>query len=142
MFGGYVYVISSPELMHSLHRQPRIISFWFIEGKFTIQLGGMSDAAADVLQANLGADDKNASLLIEGLKATQHAMSLQGGREEMNRRASAVMKSRLGEVDALGVSTSIDLWKWVQHEITVATTESIYGNANPYRNPKVESAFW
>ncbi|KAF2121684.1 cytochrome P450 [Lophiotrema nucula] len=142
MFGGKVYVVSSPDLMHSLHRQPRVVSFWFIEGQFTTLLGGMSKASADALQANLGAADRESSLLVEGLKVTQQAMSPQGGMEEMNRRAAAVVRTRLDELQETGGTNRVDLWGWIQHEITIATTESIYGLGNPYRDPKVESAFW
>lgn len=31
---------------------------------------------------------------------------------------------------------------WVQHEITVATTECVYGPSNPYRDSEIEKAFW
>ena len=47
MAGGRVYVVSSPDLVLSLQRQPKTVSFWFIEGKFTAMLGGMSIAATD-----------------------------------------------------------------------------------------------
>jgi hypothetical protein len=142
MFGSTVYVISSPELMHSLHRQPRVISFWFMEGQFISLLGGMSPTSADALQANLGAADRDSSLLVEGLKITQLAMSPQGGMEGMARRAADVAAARLNDLTRAGRAAHVDLWAWVQHEITVATTESVYGTGNPYRDPKVEAAFW
>lgn len=36
----------------------------------------------------------------------------------------------------------IDLWKWLQHEVTMITTDSVYGPMNPYRQPGIEAAFW
>ena len=44
---GRVYVVSSPDLVLSLQQQPKTVSFWFIEGKFTAILGGMSTDATD-----------------------------------------------------------------------------------------------
>ncbi|RAL61937.1 hypothetical protein DID88_002426 [Monilinia fructigena] len=41
-----------------------------------------------------------------------------------------------------GLKANSNLWAWVQHEITVATTESVYGPMNPYRDAKVEAGFW
>lgn len=143
MFGGKVHVISSPELMNSLHRMPKTVSFWFMEAQFTVLLGGFSKRSADNLTANLSPASQNSSLLIEGLKATQQAMSPQGGVEEMSRAAAKVMTQRL---DALVKPESeqkhVDLWAWVQHEITLATTESVYGPANPYQDERVETGFW
>ncbi|KAF2475216.1 cytochrome P450 [Lindgomyces ingoldianus] len=143
MFGGKVHVVSSGELMHSLHKLPKSVSFWFMEAKFTTQLGGMSERSSASLTANLHPESRDSSLLIEGLKATQHAMSPQGGVEDMNRAAAKVTKERLDELLSKPESRrNVDLWAWVQHEITVVTTESVYGPANPYRDEKVEVGFW
>lgn len=142
MFGGKVHVVGSPELMHSLHRQPNVVSFWFMEANFTVQLGAMSQEAGDALKGNLGPHDNGSSLLIEGLKSTQRAMSPQGGVEDMIKSAAAVTKSRLNDIRASQGASSVNLWDWIQHEITMITTESVYGKANPYRDPQVESGFW
>ena len=143
MFGGKVHIVSSPDLMNSLHRMPKVVSFWFMEAKFTVLLGGFSKRSANNLTANLNPDSRDSSLLIEGLKATQQAMSPQGGVEDMNRAAAEVTSTRLDALSKLeSERKSVDLWAWVQHEVTVATTESVYGPANPYRDERVESGFW
>ena len=36
----------------------------------------------------------------------------------------------------------VDMWQWVKHEVTHATTESVYGPMNPYRDLAVENGFW
>ncbi|CAD6443018.1 f1d124c8-70e3-4456-accf-40de68c5b032 [Sclerotinia trifoliorum] len=58
--------------------------------------------------------------------------------------AAEIIQAHLGNLvnEAGHENSSIGLWAWVQHEITVATTESIYGPANPYRDAKVEAGFW
>lgn len=144
MFGGKVHVVASPELMNSLHRQPKVVSFWFFEAHFTSLLGGMSKRSAGNLAANLEPKSIDPGLLVEGLKRTQHAMSPQGGMTEMNRGAADVTKSRLDDLlkSPSKGGEKVDLWAWTQHEITVATTECVYGPENPYRDPEVESGFW
>ncbi|KAH8667574.1 cytochrome P450 [Tricladium varicosporioides] len=140
MFGGEVHVVSSPELMHALHKLPKSISFWFLEAQFSAQLSGISQKSSSNLLANLSPESNEASLLIEGLKATQHAMSAQGGVEDTVFAAAQVIKRRL---DALcDGGRNVNLWAWTQHEITLATTESVYGPSNPYRDAKVEEGFW
>lgn len=36
----------------------------------------------------------------------------------------------------------IGLMKWLRHETTLATTNSVYGPLNPFKDPNVEEAFW
>ncbi|CAG8956289.1 hypothetical protein HYFRA_00003669 [Hymenoscyphus fraxineus] len=146
IFGGKVHIISSPELMHPLHRQPKAASFWFFEAHFTSTLGGMSKRSSRNLAANLEPESSETGLLVEGLKKIQFALSPQGGMLAMNRRAAEVTKSRLDGICATSrdreVSRKVDLWAWTQHEVTVATTECIYGPQNPYRDREVENGFW
>lgn len=49
-------------------------------------------------------------------------------------------------VDALGKLTSsgprkVELWTWIRTELLMATTESMYGPKNPFRNPAFEEAW-
>ena len=37
---------------------------------------------------------------------------------------------------------TVKLFEWVSRQITLATTNAAYGPANPYRDPKIEDAFW
>jgi hypothetical protein len=36
----------------------------------------------------------------------------------------------------------VKLFEFVSHEITFATTDSVYGPQNPFKDPKVEQSFW
>ncbi|KAB8293156.1 hypothetical protein EYC80_007504 [Monilinia laxa] len=144
MFGGTVHIVGSAELMPSLQRQGKTASFWYLEAQFTAELGDLSKDASRKLVANLEPASEKPSLLIHGLKATQKSISTLGGVDDMIRAATDVVKARLDNLKKeVGNKTSnTDLWEWVQHEITVATTESVYGPMNPYRDPKVEAGFW
>jgi hypothetical protein len=146
MLGGRVHIIGSPELMHTLHKHPQTVSFWYLEAKFTTQLGAMTKETAKSFAANLEPNAQEPNIvMMEGLKATHSAMTPQGGMDEMNRVAASVTKTRLdGLIRAIQSKKTapVDLWEWVQHEITVATTECVYGVHNPYRDPKVEAGFW
>ncbi|KAF4625041.1 hypothetical protein G7Y89_g13127 [Cudoniella acicularis] len=102
----------------------------------------MSEQASSYFMANLSPSSENPSPLIEGLKVirTFHHPAGRGDRDGPCRRTShestppCVIRSRWLE--------KVDLWAWVQHEITFATTEIVYGLANPYRHSKVDAGFW
>lgn len=68
-------VVDSPNPVFSLQRQPNVVSFWFLEAKFTATLGGMSKDAGEKLKANLQSDRLSHSLLHKGLEATHQAMT-------------------------------------------------------------------
>jgi hypothetical protein len=143
MFGGTIHIIGSAELMNSLHRQAKAVSFWYLEARFTAELGTLSRDGSKKLVANLEPASKDRSLLTDGLKATQQAVSPVGGLDEMIRIAADNTKIRLDSLASVeNRSLTINLWDWIQHEITVATTERVYGSGSPYRDSKVEAGFW
>ena len=36
----------------------------------------------------------------------------------------------------------VKFFEWINKEITIATTDGVYGPRNPYRNAAVREAFW
>ncbi|KAF5876518.1 putative cytochrome p450 protein [Botrytis fragariae] len=136
--------VGSPELMNSLQRQGKTASFWYLEARLTAELGGLSSDGMKKLAANLEPAPEKPSLLIEGWKATQQALSPLGGVDDMIRVAAENIQTHLDNLASeIGdVNPNTDLWAWVQHEITVATTESVSGPENPYRDSQVEAGFW
>jgi len=36
----------------------------------------------------------------------------------------------------------VDLYAWVHHMITLASTDAVYGPQNPFRHPVVMEGFW
>lgn len=137
-----LYVVNSPNLVLSLQRQPNVVSFWFLEAKFTATLGGMSKDASEKLKANLQSDRVSHSLLLKGLKATHQAMTPGKAINQMIHIAGQRTVKALDAINDTLSTGQIDLRQWVRHEITMITTESVYGPLNPYRDPEVERAFW
>jgi hypothetical protein len=158
MFGSNVYIITSPSLIYSLHKQPRQLSFWYFEAMFTAKLGGFSRAGTEASFKGILPEvaDKERSPVIDVLKTTVVAMSPQGdmGRllgvaaERMGRGLDEVaregrgMGTEIRKGEGAGGEETVDLCEWVQHEMVMATTEAFYGSKNPYRDGGVEEGFW
>lgn len=141
MFGGNVHIIGSPDLVYSLQRQPRSLSFYFFEGTFTAKFGGMTKKNEDAILRGIEPDSKDDSPVLDGLKYTKFAVSPQGGMPDMVRIATTTILSQLNQLQKER-RVKVDLWDWIRHEVSVATTDAVYGPANPYRDPKFEAAFW
>lgn len=36
----------------------------------------------------------------------------------------------------------LPFYTWIKHVLTIAATDGVYGENNPFRNPEVEENFW
>ena len=64
------------------------------------------------------------------------------GLEGMDRVMLRSVEASFDKLCAHGQPKKIQLQQWLGHEMTMATTEAVYGPENPYKDPKVEAAFW
>ena len=60
----------------------------------------------------------------------------------MNRAMAENMPRALDGLNTKDGSSKINLWQWLQHAITLATTYAAYGPKNPFEDTDVENAFW
>ena len=143
MLGSKVYVVDSPELIVSVQRQPKTLAFPPIEAKFAMTVCASSKEANDILNINVNGDEGDWGYSVSFYKALHPPLAPGPGLDGMNRVmvqniAASLESLRTGE----GKPTKISLVRWLRHEITMATTNSVYGPLNPFKDPKVEEAFW
>lgn len=137
---GRVYVINSPDLVLAVQRQPRKLSFWLIQTSFVVKMTGLSQKAAKVLQRNVLGEGGKPSLFGDGMLATHKMLNPCDGLNQMAAVAAQKIAASMDELEDRSVG-QIELWGWVNHEITLSITESVYGPKNPFRDPEVEQAF-
>ena len=137
-----LYVVNSPALVQTVQRYPYQLSFWFIEAKFTSILGGLSAKTSELLRANVHGELGKSSLFLDGMKAGHKAIMPGKEQERMSSVALGEITKALDRLESDLALRRFDLWKWVEHEMLLWTTDSFYGPKNPYRNPQVERGFW
>ena len=137
---GRVYVINSPDLVLAVQRQPKKLSFWFLEATFTVGMAGLSKEAATALQDNVHGDDDRPSLFMDGMRATHKELKPCEGLDQMSLTA---VRKLATSIDRLAEDESIqmDLWHWVNRELIASTTDSVYGPKNPFRDHEIVDAF-
>jgi len=101
----------------------------------------MSKASEESLSRDIAVDNNDEDVVVGTLKATKTAMSPQGSMKDMLRVCIAVMTKSLDALNRKGTQR-VALYDYVEHEVTTATTEAVYGPSNPYRDPKVAASFW
>ncbi|KAI9707822.1 MAG: hypothetical protein M1820_004427 [Bogoriella megaspora] len=133
MPGGRIYIVNSPDIIASIMKVPRVLSFWFIEAALTKNLGGISNEANAILLDNARGDKGYNSLVVDGMKATHKAMS----GEFLDSMTRAAIRRAGDEIRLLQTDKSakeLELWDWVQHVYSLAVSSSVYGDANPYED--------
>jgi hypothetical protein len=78
-------------------------------------------------------------------KAMRTALSPGPHLDYQNLWAANSLKDSLEEVllrSTINDPVQIGLYKWSRHAITLAATNGVYGNSNPFLDKRTEEAFW
>lgn len=130
------YVVASPTLISGVQRNHRSLSFEYFINLSASGMLGIKGPGMNLLRE----EQKGGGGL--GMKVT-HAMNpalLGAGLDDMNAKMITFLKASVDELAS--ARDSLDLFSWTRHVITVAATESAWGNKNPYRSRELEDAFW
>lgn len=137
-----MYIVTSLELVQAIQKQAKSLAFPPIEAKFASKICGVSAEAHKVLLNNVNGDEGDWGLSMESYAAIRSALLSGPGLDEMNR---VMIQSIAASLDSLQVSVDkpkLKLAKWLRSNVTIATTNSIYGPQNPFKDDSVADAFW
>ena len=131
-------------LIQSIQKQPKVLAFPPIEAKFASKVCGASEDAHKILMKNVNGDEGDWGLSMESYEGMRTALKPGEGLDEMNRAMVEEVAGRLDELenqikaghDRVGLST------WLRDIVTIATTNSVYGPQNPYKDRAVVEGFW
>ena len=140
MPGGRVYVINSPNLVLAVQKHPKRLSFSYLQSVFTVGMAGLSKNTAVALQENVHGEEDKPSLFFDGMKVTHRELKPGDGLDEMSQVAAHQLADAMDLFEKKSVG-SVELWSWINNEMTVSLTDSIYGPKNPFRDPAIVKAF-
>jgi hypothetical protein len=109
--------------------------------KGSIMVSGFSKAGANIINTNTNGEDGDWGYVNTFHDAIQPAVSPGRSLDAMNRTMLGLVASQFDE-QARYQRQNLNLFQWVQHQITLATTNSVYGSENPFRDSAIEEAFW
>lgn len=143
MPGTKMYVVTTPELIHAIQKQPKALAFPPIEAKFASMVCGSSAEAQKILMNNVNGDEGDWGLSMESYAAMRAALAPGPDLDKMNRVMIQNIATALDHLTASGDKhTKIGLAKWLRSSVTAATTNSVYGPHNPFKEQAVEDGFW
>lgn len=141
--GTKMYVVNSLELIQAIQKQPKTLAFPPIEAKFANTICGVSPEAHKILITNVNGDEGDWGLSMESYAAMRAALAPGAGLDKMNR---VMIQNIAGSLDDLIPAGSgyvnINLSHWLRDIVTLATTNSVYGPQNPFKDREVQDSFW
>lgn len=141
--GQKMYIVNTPELIQVIQKQPKVLAFPPIEAKFASKVCGTTQEANEIVLKNVNGDEGDWGLSMDIYSAMRGALAPGAGLDEMNR---VMIQNVARSLDILlpkgRKETSINLSEWMKGTITKATTNSVYGPHNPFKDPVVEYNFW
>jgi hypothetical protein len=93
----------------------------------------------DILNTNTNGDEGPWGYSMTFYKAIHTPLAPGPDLDAMNR----VMAEKIVDaMDGLKEERTVGLFEFIRHEITLATTDSIYGPHNPFKDIEIENSFW
>lgn len=143
MPGTKMYVVTTPELIQAIQKQPKELAFPPIEAKFASRVCGSSAEAHKIMMTNVNGDEGDWGLSMETYAAMRAALAPGPDLDNMNRVMIQNIAAALDHLTAAGGKhAKIGLAKWLRSSVTAATTNSVYGPQNPFKQQAVEDGFW
>lgn len=109
--------------------------------KGSIMVSRFSKAGAEIINTNTNGENGDWGYVNTFHDAIQPAVSPGRHLDTMNRMMLGLVASQFDE-QANYQRQKVKLFEWVRHQITLATTSSVYGSGNPFRDCAIEQAFW
>ncbi|EAT85804.2 hypothetical protein SNOG_07153 [Parastagonospora nodorum SN15] len=139
--GSRIYVVNSPALMSAVQKQYKALAFMPLVADASVKVSRFSKTASDIINMNINGDDGNWGYVMTFHDAIQPSLAPGTHLDAMNRIMLGLVAQTFNGLKE-EAPTTVKLFDWVQHQITLATTGSVYGPSNPYKDPKFEAAFW
>ena len=137
-----MYIVNSLDLVSAVQRNWKTMSFAPFVATFLKRLCLPSKAASEIVDMNLFAEDGAWGLFTDTHNAMHQALAPGPHLDEM---ISSILESVCTYLERLlgdhGEAT-VDLYDWVRHMVTLASTDAVYGPQNPFQEMEVREAFW
>ncbi|KAK6082992.1 25-hydroxycholesterol 7-alpha-hydroxylase 1 [Seiridium cupressi] len=140
--GQKMYIVTKPELIQQVQKQPRTLAFPPIEAKFATTVIGLSKEGQAVLARNLNGDEGDHGLSIETYAAMRAALHPGPDLDDMNRAMLAEINKSLDDLAPGNKKKQFGMFAWLRDNLTLATTRAIYGPLNPFDDKEIRDAFW
>ncbi|KAI1634626.1 cytochrome P450 [Biscogniauxia mediterranea] len=134
--GFRLYIVNSTALIPIVQRRVRTISFSPIMVQMAARYMAVSKETFEIISR----DPIDNHGFVAGMNKTTHIDLSPGPQlDSLNKKSIEVLLASLSRA-AMG-DAKVSMRQWIDREITMATTDAIYGPSNPFRDPDVTTAW-
>ncbi|KAI1073420.1 cytochrome P450 [Whalleya microplaca] len=131
-----MYIVNATELIPSLQKQWRTVSFAAIAADAG-NLVGMSKQAVEIMHKDLQSEH---GFSVSWPKYITPVMAPGKDLDQLSRKVIEVFVGELDKLRAQG-TVKTGLWQWTNRIMDTSTTEAVWGPKNPYRDPAITEAW-
>ncbi|KAI0521605.1 cytochrome P450 oxidoreductase [Xylaria bambusicola] len=136
--GSRLYVVNDTALIPIIQRHVRALSISPIMVRFFSHFMGVSKGALHIA----GRDPlENHGFIHQITLETTKGLSPGPNLDDLNAKAVLNLSQSLDNLCANTRLSTVNMFEWVSKEIMLATTNSVYGPRNPFKNPDVQAAY-
>lgn len=137
-----MYIVTSLKLIHAIQKQPKTLAFHPVKVYFASKVCGDSADAHKVLMNNVNEEEGERGMSVGWRDATRNALLSSSDLDQMNRVMIQSIAASLDSLEVPANKAKLKLAQWLRSNVTLATTLSIYGPQNPFKDVSVADAFW
>ena len=138
-----MYIVTAPELIQAIQKYPKKLAFPPIEAKFSHNVCGASATAREIVDRNVNGEEGEWGISVDTYNVMRAALAPGAGLDAMNRVMVQTIAASIDDLVPVGTNqVNIKLNDWLRQTVTIATTDSVYGPQNPFKDRKIADAFW
>ncbi|KAF7895138.1 hypothetical protein EAF00_006952 [Botryotinia globosa] len=137
--GARLYVVNSMSLIPVVQRQYKDLAFPPLEAMGAMSVCGSSKIANDILNTNTNGEEGDWGYSMTFYKTIHKPLSPGPELDAMNR---IMAQNITASIDGIKGKLVVSLFDFIKREIAIATTDSVYGPQNPFKDPAVADGFW
>ena len=138
-----MYVITSADLMQATQKQHKLFSFSPIEAKAASRICGVGRESEHKFYHDITEVDGETAISKETHAARRAALSPSPEFDKINEQMIHSIEASLCSIRPLeGRPARMGLSAWLRRNVTAATTGSVYGPQNPFKDESVVDAIW
>ena len=144
MLNQRTYIVNSPELVASVQRETKTLSFQPFVTALLPKLFLVDEKDMAIVKRNMDGKDGESGLIPDTHRETWPTLAPGPQLDLMIQDILSTLLPFLDELAGAGEGTiTTDLYTWIRRAFTLAGTDTVYGPDNPFRRePGLEDAFW
>jgi hypothetical protein len=130
MLSGELYVVTSPDLIKAIVKNPKVFTFDEIFVVASESVFALTKRQMDILKEPRVGSNEKYPIAKDTQQSMHRTMNPGASLDHLNARALNRFARFVNPIGPTGIN--VKLYEWIRHAFTLSTMEAIYGPINPF----------